>query len=112
LILAALFLVAAASGASLRAVASELANSEPFPYGTFAVNMVASLALGALSQAGQEWGTVLGLAGLGALSTWSAVANEVAGMARAQQGPMAVLYLIASCSSGVVAAWVGIQLAG
>ena len=111
MIVALLFVVAAAVGAAVRAVVSQLANTEPFPYGTFAVNLVASLALGALSQAGDTWRLVLGLAGLGALSTWSAVASEVAGLARARQGPMAVLYLIASCSSAVVAAWVGIKLA-
>lgn len=104
------FVVLAAVGATVRAVVSQLANTESFPYGTFAVNLAASLALGALSQAGEPWDVLLGVAGLGALSTWSAVANEVAGMARARQGSMAVLYLVATCSTGIVAAWVGIQL--
>jgi CrcB protein len=106
-----LFAVAAALGACCRMLATESLNSQ-FPYGTLAVNVGASLALGAMSQLGQHWQTVIGVGALGAFSTWSTVANEVARLARDGQGTLAALYLGLSTTTGVLAAWVGIQLAG
>ena len=106
-----LFIVAAAAGAGLRYLASEALNG-PFPYGTLVVNLAASFALGALTQSSADWQTIAGIGGLGALSTWSAVANEVAQLARDRQGLLALLYLLATSTSGVVAAWIGIQVAG
>ena len=106
----ALFVVAAATGAAARFVAADLFN-RVFPTGTLLVNVVASFALGWLTARGSEWDVVLGIGGLGALSTWSTVANEVAQMARDRQGPLAVLYLTATTTSGVVAAWAGLQVA-
>jgi CrcB protein len=106
-----LFAIAAAVGACCRMLATEGLNGQ-FPYGTLAVNLGASLALGVLSQAGEQWQAVLGIGALGAFSTWSTVANEVARMARAGQGTLAALYLTLSTTTGVLAAWIGIQLAG
>jgi CrcB protein len=106
-----LFVVAAALGACCRMQATESLNRQ-LPYGTLAVNVAASFALGALSQLGQQWQTVLGVGALGAFSTWSTVANEVARLARDGQGTLAVLYLALSTTTGVLAAWIGIQVAG
>ena len=106
-----LFIAAAAGGASVRYLVSRKLNRS-LPYGTLLVNLVASFALGVLTQAGSEWQTVMGIGGLGALSTWSAVANEVASLARERQGVLAILYLWATTTSGIVAAWLGIQAAG
>ncbi|MCP3990367.1 MAG: fluoride efflux transporter CrcB [Actinomycetia bacterium] len=106
----ALFVVAAAVGATARYVASDVFN-RAFPTGTLMVNIVASLALGWLSRAGSDWEVVIGVGGLGALSTWSTVASEVAQMGRDRQGALAILYLAATTTTGVVAAWVGLQLA-
>lgn len=108
----ALFIIAAALGATVRAVAGQYLNTEQFPYGTFAVNVTSSLVLGALTQAGDQWQAVIGVGALGALSTWSGVASEVAGLARARQAPMAFLYLVAMSTTGILAAWIGIKLAG
>lgn len=105
-----LFIVAAAVGASARYLAARALNG-PFPYGTLTVNLAASLALGVLSRQDGLWWTVAGIGALGALSTWSTVANEVGELARERQGLLAALYLWATATSGVVAAWIGIQLA-
>lgn len=105
-----LFVVAAAIGATARHLAARTLNG-PFPYGTLVVNLTSSLALGALSGRDGVWSTVVGIGLLGALSTWSTVANEVAELARERQGLLAGLYLWATATSGVVAAWIGLQLA-
>jgi CrcB protein len=106
----ALFVLAAAVGATARFIAADVFN-RTLPSGTLLVNVVASLALGWLSKAGLGWDVVVGIGGLGALSTWSTVATEVAQMGRDRQGALAVLYLAAMTTTGVVAAWIGLQLA-
>jgi len=107
----ALFVVAAATGSSLRYLVSENLN-HTFPTGTLLVNIVASFAIGVLSQLGSDWQVVIGIGALGALSTWSTVANEAAEMARERQGALALLYVAATTTTGVVAAWLGLRLAG
>ncbi len=109
--IAALFILAAALGACLRVVACDQLNRE-FPYGTLVVNVGASFALGAMSQLSSPWPTVAGVAALGAFSTWASVANEVAALARDRLGPLAWLYLAATVTTGVLAAWIGLQVAG
>ncbi|MDH3679441.1 MAG: CrcB family protein [Acidimicrobiia bacterium] len=99
----------AAAGAGIRFLVSERLNRQ-LPYGTLLINVAASLALGALSQAGESMQVIVGVGGLGALSTWSTVANEVAQLARAEEGWAAILYLVATVTTGVLAAWLGIQL--
>lgn len=101
--------LAAALGASLRQLASTRLNAE-LPYGTWVVNVVASLALG-MSAGQDEWvQTIVGLGALGALSTWSTVAAEVAKLARDGQGRVALLYLAAMTTTSVLAAWIGLQV--
>lgn len=106
-----LFVVAAAVATCVRVVACDQLNGD-LPVGTFAINVGAAFALGACSQLASPWPTVVGVAALGALSTWSTVANEVAAMARAGHGSQGLLYLLATVSSGVLAAWIGLQIAG
>ncbi len=105
------FLAAGAVGALLRFVVSSYLNAD-FPYGTLVVNLVASGLLGFLVGSGlsEQWSLVLGLGGLGALSTWSTAANEAAVMARREEGRLALAYLALLVLSGVVVAWIGIQV--
>lgn len=105
----ALVIIAAAIGASVRYTLGRWFNGV-FPYGTLTANMAASLAAGLLTQVDGLAPTVVGIGALGALSTWSTVANEAAEMARDRQGLQALLYVWATTSSGIVAAWTGIQL--
>ncbi len=105
------FLLAGAGGALIRFLVSSYLNND-FPYGTLLVNLVASALLGFLvgADVGEEWSLMLGVAGLGALSTWSTAANEAAVMARREEGRLAVAYLALLVLSGIVVAWIGIQL--
>lgn len=101
--------VAAACGALLRFAVGRWLNGE-LPYGTLAVNVVASLALGVISAADDPFPVIVGIGGLGALSTWSTAANEVASLARDGQGSLAAGHLGLTVSTGVLAAWVGLQI--
>jgi CrcB protein len=100
----------AAIGALLRYGLAVAFNDE-FPTGTLAANVVASFALGLLALVDTRLHMVVGLGTLGALSTWSTVAHEAAAMAREDRGRLAGAYLALTVSSGVVAAWTGIQVA-
>ena len=102
-------IVAAAAGAALRHLVSDQLNGQ-FPYGTMVVNISTAGALGLLSQTDGPWRTVAGIGALGAMSTWSAVANEVAVLARSGEGTIAALYLGATLTTSVLAAWAGMQL--
>lgn len=105
------FTVAAAAGAVTRYGVSLVLNRD-FPWGTLAVNLASSLVLGLATAA--EWGrsatVVIGIGLLGALSTWSTVANEAAVMARQDEGRMALAYLALTVLSGIVMAWIGLRL--
>lgn len=110
MIVALVFVVTAALGAVVRVAAADRLNNE-WPWGTFALNVGASFAAGALSGAGDPWMTVAGIGGVMAASSWAVAANEAATLARGGQGARALLYLAATVSSGILAAWVGLQLA-
>ncbi|MFF9373504.1 fluoride efflux transporter FluC [Streptomyces griseoluteus] len=82
----------------------------PFPVGTFAVNMAASLLLGiALGmRLPQAWiQSVLATGFCGALSTWSTLAWETTGFVRARLCVLAAVYVGASVTAGVLLAWAG-----
>lgn len=105
------FILAAAVGACCRALAITHLNTEQFPYGTMMINIGASFCLGALSSLDDFWRTIVGIGALGTLSVWSTVATEVAELARARQGLLGSLYLAATVTTGILAAWLGLQLA-
>ncbi len=101
--------VAAGLGASVRYVVAERLNRR-LPYGTLVVNVVAAGLLGVVADIDGMWQPVVGIGALGAMSTWSTVAAETAELARAGEARAAVLYLGATMTCGVLAAWVGLQL--
>ncbi len=105
------YVAAAAVGAVARYGVGLILN-RVFPWGTLVVNLVASLVLGLAT--GADWGRattiVVGTGMLGALSTWSTVANEAAVMARRSEGHMALAYLALTVLSGVVMAWIGLRI--
>lgn len=78
-----LVVLGAAVGAPLRLLASHLLDGR-WPHGTLLVNLVGSLALGALSGAGVD-GAALALLGAGfcgALTTYSSFAVQAVGLGR------------------------------
>lgn len=99
---------AAAVGAVLRFLAGRALNDE-FPYGTLLVNLVASFALGLIASLDDPIPVVVGIGGLGALSTWSTAANEAAVMARNDEAAVGVGYLSLSVSVGILMAWIGLR---
>ncbi len=105
-------LVAAAGlGTVVRFLAGLLLNDD-FPIGTLLVNLLASAMLGLLvgAEVGDSMSLIVATGALGAMSTWSAAANEAAVMARRSEGRLALAYLALTVLSGVTFAWFGLQL--
>lgn len=109
MVVALAFLLLAAAGGLLRWQLGERLNGT-LPLGTLAANTLASLSLGLLSGSGSTSDTLLGVGFLGALSTWSTLANEVVGLNRDGRSAAAVLYLFMTLVFGVAAAWLGLTL--
>lgn len=109
--LMAVMLAAAGVGTVVRYLTGLLLNND-FPLGTLAVNLLASTALGLLvgADVGDSTSLIVGTGALGAMSTWSASANEAAIMARRGEGYLALAYLALTVLSGVTFAWFGLQL--
>ena len=100
------FLAAAGFATLLRVVASARLNLEAFPYGTLAVNVVGSFALGLLAGAGEVTTVILASGALGSLTTFSTLAVETVGLWRRNRW-RAVGYAAASLVTGVVAVYLG-----
>lgn len=110
MILVGLGLVAAAAvGTGIRFAVGARLNGD-FPLGTLLVNIAASFLLGVVAAADDPLPVIVGVGALGALSTWSTAATEAAAMARRGEGLLAVGYVWLSVTSGIVAAWLGLQL--
>lgn len=103
------FALAAALGALVRSTASK-ANTT-IPYGTFAVNVAGAFALGLLSDVDPPASTVVGVAGVGTLTTFSMLCVEAARLWSGGDRILAVGYVAASCAAGVAAAALGIAVA-
>ena len=101
------FLAAATIGAAAR---WQIGERLPVPLGTILVNLSGSLALGLLAGSGEDSRTVLGIAGLGALTTFSTVMVQVIELWRIRPA-RAVGYAAATLAGGVVLAWLGLTLA-
>ncbi|MEM9204293.1 MAG: CrcB family protein [Actinomycetota bacterium] len=78
--------------------------------GTLAVNLAGSLGLGLLSTATADSQLIGGVAGLGALTTFSTFVAELVELAEIETR-WAWRYGAATMVGGVAAAWVGLQLA-
>jgi len=109
------FVLLAAAGTLARVVVGRLLNGSWFPVGTFAVNTVGSFALGLLTASG--WGgsaatTLVGVAALGSLTTFSTVAWETLSLAMADQKRRAGVYLGFTVLAGLAAALAGLELGG
>ncbi len=108
--------IAAAVGAPLRYLADRAVqrrHDSSFPWGTFLVNVVGCLVLGAVAGASPSPGAValVGTGFCGALTTYSAFGWEVLRLAETGIRWTAVGYVLASTAAGLAAAAVGWQLA-
>ncbi len=101
------FVAAAALGAVMRWQAGRLL---PSVWGTFVVNVAGAFALGALSGVGHTAAAVIGVGGLGGLTTFSTLAAELRDLA-SRHPVKAAAYLTATLTAGLGAAAAGIRLA-
>ncbi|MBC3189850.1 fluoride efflux transporter CrcB [Pseudonocardia sp. C8] len=104
----------AAVGAPLRVLADAVARARfgpAFPWGTFAVNVAGSLVLGALTGASAVLpagvAALLGTGFCGALTTYSTFGHELVALAERRAGSAAVVYLLGSVVTGILAAATG-----
>ena len=95
-----------------------LSGSAAFPWGTFAVNALGCLMIGALSQLAETRGLfaaetrlflVVGL--LGGFTTFSAFGNETLNLLRDSEYTLAVLNVAINVLIGLVSVWLGRTLA-
>jgi CrcB protein len=107
-------------GAALRYGSGRLAPvpAGAFPWSTFAMNVLGSLALGVLTTVtSARWPDrhtprwFLGVGVAGAFTTFSAFANETRALLLAQQGATAFWYVVSSLGAGLALAWLGVVLA-
>jgi len=107
----AMFVIAAAAGALLRAEAGRRWNqTNGVAVGTLIVNVTGSFCLGLLSHLGQPAITIVGVGGLGAYTTFSSFARDAVALAKTAQVRQAVGYVVASCVLGISAAALGVAL--
>ena len=104
------FAVVGAVGALLRAEAGRRLNRS-FPTGTLAVNVLGAFALGVLSASAPPTLTVLGGAGLGAMSTFSSFARDAVALLEERRAVTAALYVSGTIVLGLTAAGAGLALA-
>ena len=105
---AVLFGLAAGAGALLRWQAGRLL---PRPLATLAVNLAGAFALGLLSGAADTVSMVVGVGGVGALTTFSTLADDIREL-WASSAARAAAYLVATLILGLGAAAAGLAAAG
>lgn len=105
---AALFVVAAAAGTLVRWRVGDALRARG--QATLLVNVSGAFLLGLLADASDPSRVVAGVAGLGALTTFSTLVAELVELA-AEDRRRAVAYGLTTFVLGVAAAWVGLRLA-
>ena len=107
------FALLAGAGALARAAAGRRWNAPGgWPWGTLAVNLTGSLALGLLHGTGAPAATVLGTGLVGAYTTFSTFARDTVVLTGRGVPGRAAAYVIVSVGGGVLAAAAGVALAG
>ena len=104
------FAALAVAAAMTRIWAANQLDCAAFPFGTLLVNIAGSLALGALVESAPTVVTVVGVGGLGSLTTYSSLTRETIRRCANKLWWSGGLYLLTSVLCGVAAAWLGIQL--
>lgn len=107
-----LFIALAAVGTIIRAVLAGLeTHFNRQMLATAAVNIVGAFALGALVNAEADTLTIVGVGGLGSLTTFSTFVSQIECINRRAKRRDAVLYAVATIVVGIAAAWMGMQVA-
>lgn len=108
--IAGLFVAAAVVGSLLRAAATSFDRFNRALLGTLLVNVCGAFLLGLLTTSGASTQVVLGVGGLGALTTFSSFVSQIECIDREGRRRDAVAYTAATLLFGIGAAWVGIGL--
>lgn len=106
------FALAAFTGAVVRGLITDL--DAPFNrqlWGTLGVNVSGAFLLGLLHESSANTLVVIGVAGLGSLTTFSTFIAQVECIHREGRRRDAFLYLLGSVFLGIAAGWVGWSLA-
>lgn len=103
-----LFAVAAGTGALIR---WRIGLVLPPPFGTLLVNIVGAFGLGLVDHWSGPELTVVGVAGLGALTTFSTLSDDLVGLA-VRRPVAATAYLVATVAGGLGAAALGMWVGG
>jgi CrcB protein len=102
------FLLAAAFGSFLRGYVTDLnAHFTRQMYGTATVNIAGSFLLGILRNSSASAVLIVGVGGLGALTTFSTFVLQIEFINREGRSTDAVLYVVGMLTLGVGAAWLG-----
>lgn len=106
------FVVAAAAGAVARTEAGRRWNRDDgLPLGTLLVNTTGSFLLGLLVNTAPPVLTVVGVAGLGAYTTFSSFARDTVALIEQRTVGLAAAYVGATLSVGIAAAALGVAVA-
>ena len=82
------------------------------PLGTFVANMAGAFTLGLIAGSAADARTVLGLGGLGALTTISTLVDDAVTMTEHGRGRQARAYVVSTVVLGIAVAWVGLKIRG
>ena len=102
------FVVLAVAGTLVRATTAQRFNTPTWPWGTLAVNVLGSFALGLLASSGNPAMTAVGIGALGSLTTLSTLAVELTALPR----PRALAYAAVTLVLGLAAATAGLAISG
>lgn len=106
------FLLLAAVGTILRAIATGGQSPDAIPWRTLLVNCVGAFLLGVL--AASEWAgtTAVTVGGLGSLTTFSTVVAETTSLVDRGRSKQAAAYALLSVGCGIAAAIAGLEVGG
>lgn len=107
------FVAAAAAGAAARAEAGRRWNQpDGLALGTLVVNISGAFLLGLLVNTAPPVVTVVGVAGLGAYTTFSSFARDTVALIERRKAALAAAYVSATFVVGIAAAALGVAVAG
>ena len=106
------FVFAAFVGAAARGFATDPdASLQRQLWGTLGVNVVGAFLLGLLHGSSANTLLIIGVGGLGSLTTFSGVISHVECLGRESSTRDAALYLVGTVVLGILAGWIGRTLA-
>jgi CrcB protein len=105
------FLLVAAAASMVRSVATSSSSFDGRLVGTFSVNVIGAFLLGLLHETDVSTILILGVGGLGALTTFSTFVHQIDDLDQDDRRRDAGVYVLGTLIGGIGAAWVGIELA-